>query len=261
MILSHKHKYIFLHCRKTAGSSICVSLARDLGPDDFMLSSLTEALQAGIALPERMINAAHAELRERGTLSQKLRMRGIRGAALRGATAKKLVLQRYRRLWNEKQPQHAYAETIAQAFPDAWARYPKFCVVRNPWTKMVSDYFWRTRGMATRPPFAKFVRAIETGDDLGGHIHLRYSDNWPLYTIDDILVVDHVIRFETLLPDLTAAFAKEGLTFDGWLPHAKGGHRPTSGKKADPRDFYTPELRDTVGRLFEREVTAFGYSF
>lgn len=261
MILSHAHRYIFLHCRKTAGSSICVSLARTLGPEDVMLSSLSEALAEGIALPQRMVSEAQAELAEHGTLRQKSRVLGLRGKQKRDITVKKLVLQRYRRLWNERQPQHAYAETIASAFPEEWTAFPKLCVVRNPWTKMVSDYFWRTREMPTRPDFASFVRAIETGDDLGGHIHLRYSDNWPLYSIDNQIVADHVIRFENLVPGLTSALAACGVDFDGWLPRAKGGHRPSKGNKADPMSFYTPELRDSVGRLFEREITAFGYRF
>lgn len=36
MIISHRHKFIFLHSLKTAGSSITLALAPFLGEDDFM---------------------------------------------------------------------------------------------------------------------------------------------------------------------------------------------------------------------------------
>ena len=257
MIISRKHRYIFLHCRKTAGSSICVSLARDLGEDEVILSALGETREFGIPLPQRMLDDARAELKETGKLKHRLRASGLRGKTMQGRMRKKLLLQRYRRLMNEQQPQHAWASSMAEHFPDDWAAFPKICVVRNPWTKMVSDYFWRTREMPTRPEFADYVAAIERGDHLGGHVHLRSA----MYTIDDQIIADHVVRFENLLPGLTDTLAALNIPFDGWLPRAKGDHRPKTGKKADPRSFYTPELRDTVGRMFEKEINAFGYTF
>ena len=261
MIISHKHRYIFLHCRKTAGSSICVSLARTLGPDDLQLSALSETQAEGIPFTARMLREAREEAKHNGSISEKLSMLGIRGSERRSQSIKKLTLARYRRMLGETQPQHAYATTISEHFPEAWSSYKKFCVVRNPWTKTVSDYFWRIKNTKTPPSFEDFVAAVERRDPLGGIVRVRYHDNWPLYTIDDQIVADEVIRFENLVPDLTAACARLSIPFDGWLPRAKGSHRPKSGKKSDPWSFYTPELRDTVGRLYEKEINAFGYRF
>ena len=81
------------------------------------------------------------------------------------------------------------------------------------------------------------------------------------HTIDNEIVADKVLRFESLQDDLSAACAELNIPFDGWLPRAKGSHRPKSGKRSDPRSFYTPELRDTVGELYEKEITTFGYTF
>ncbi|SMX48319.1 sulfotransferase family 2 domain-containing protein [Maliponia aquimaris] len=261
MIISYKYRYIFLHCRKTAGSSIAVSLARDLGPDDLQLSGLSETQAEGIRLTKRTHRDAAAQLRDVPRLRNSLALRGLRGRKLKDHVTKKLVLERYRTAWNEPQPQHAYAKTLASALPEEWASFAKFCVVRNPWTKTVSDYFWRTKNLSTPLSFAEFVRAIERGDPMGDIVRPRYHDNWPLYTIDNQIVADHVIRFETLVPGLTDTCARLGIPFDGWLPRAKGSHRPKTGAKADPFRFYTPELRDTVGRLYEREISTFGYTF
>lgn len=261
MIISYKHRYIFLHSRKTAGSSICVSLSRELGPDDLQLSALAETQAEGIALTDRVHRDAAAQLADHPRFSQRLALWGLKGADAKKKATRKLVLKHYAEAWNETQPQHAYASTIAQAFPKEWQDFKKFCVVRNPWTKTVSDYFWRIKNETSPPSFAEFVSAIERGDTLGDIVRVRYHDNWPLYTIDNEIIADEVVRFENLVPDLTQACAALDIPFDGWLPRAKGNHRPKSGKKADPLSFYTPELRDTVGRLYEREVQAFGYEF
>lgn len=261
MIISYRHRYIFLHCRKTAGSSICVSLARDLGPDDLQLSALSETLDAGIPLTSRVLRDAAAQARANRRLSTSIAMLGLRGRKTREHAIKKLVLERYRSAWDEPQPQHAYAETIARAFPEEWKTFRKFCVVRNPWTKTVSDYFWRIKNLSDPPSFAEFVGAIERGDPMGDIVRVRYHDNWPLYTIDNQVIADEVVRFENLVPGLTEACARLDIPFDGWLPRAKGNHRPKTGARADPLSFYTPELRDTVGRLYEKEIDTFGYSF
>lgn len=261
MIISHKYRYIFLHCRKTAGSSISVSLARDLGPEDLQLSGLTETLAEGIKLTDRLCHLATLEGRKSGRLGQKLALMSLRSKDARDRAHKNLALTYFRSILQEAQPQHAYADNIARAFSEEWASYRKFCVVRNPWTKTVSDYFWRIRDRANPPSFAEFVSAIERKDPLGDIVPIRYHDNWPLYTINDQIITDDTIRFEDLLPSLTKTLAKFDIPFDGWLPRAKGNHRPKTGKNADPFSFYTPELRDTVGRLYEKEIDAFGYRF
>ena len=45
MILSRKHRFIFLHNRKKAGSSVTVSLSRYLGPWDTQIGLHHEAME------------------------------------------------------------------------------------------------------------------------------------------------------------------------------------------------------------------------
>ena len=47
MIISHKHKFIFLHTPKTAGSSICAFFSQYIGDDD-ILNGWNHSLRNGI---------------------------------------------------------------------------------------------------------------------------------------------------------------------------------------------------------------------
>lgn len=261
MIVSHKHRVIFLHSRKTAGSSICVSLARNLGPDDLQLSGLSETFDAGIPYTDRVINEA-AEWQNRNQRFFQRIGRILPSSPERKARyTKSNLLKKYQQVLQESHPQHSYAASVQAAFPKEFTNYRKFSVVRNPWTKTVSDYFWRIKNVQSPPSFADFVRAIELGDSLNGVLRLRYHDNWPIYTIDNEIITDRMIRFESLADDLKETCSDFGIPFDGWLPNAKGNHRPKTGKKSSPASYYTNELRDTVGQLYENEINAFGYRF
>jgi hypothetical protein len=46
MIISHAHKFIFLHARKCAGSSVTAYLNPLLGPDDIQIRELISQLHA-----------------------------------------------------------------------------------------------------------------------------------------------------------------------------------------------------------------------
>lgn len=262
MILSHRHRYLFLHCRKTAGSSISVALARGLGPDDLQLSGLKETHEAGIAYTDRVYAEAR-RLKGRKPLTRAedwLHLSGILGADRRAERTRKRIHACYRAILGPY-PYHARAAAIAAAFPHEWAAYTKFCVVRNPWHRVVSDYHWRTRNSDTPPSFESFVKAIRDGETLGGIVPGE-PDNWPLYTIGDSIAVDHVIRFETLTRDLGTVLNGLGLDWDGWLPRAKARvtQTHTTARTASKDRLYTPELEQIVGDLFANEVAAFDYT-
>ncbi|KEO51736.1 sulfotransferase family 2 domain-containing protein [Thioclava pacifica] len=254
MILSHAHRFIFLHNRKTAGSSISVALARYLGPEDLQLSAIVETLRENIPLTARVKREANRQMN--GTLP----LFRLLGPKLYGRAVTRAIDHAYRPVLGRKPP-HSPAEKNAKAFPNEWQAYTKFCVVRNPWDKTVSDYFWRIKGESDPPSFEAYIHALAEGDTLGGIVPLEFHDNWPLYTIDDQIVADHVIRYETLKQGLNETLCAIGIEWDGWLPHAKGGTRKTSARKGDYRAQYNDETAGIVAKLYAREIAAHGYSF
>ena len=258
MILSHRHHFIFLHCRKTAGSSISAMLARYLGPEDLQLSGLKEAFDAGIPYTTRTCREAGMLPGRRRLIrmEDRLHLTGLLGPERRAKRIRKRIHSLYSNRLGPY-PYHARAAAVAEAFPDEWSSFAKFCVVRNPWDKAVSDYYWRTRNTDTPPSFEAFVKAMRDGEPLDGIVPGE-PDNWPLYTIDDQIAVDHVIRFENLTEDLGSVLSNLGIAWDGWIPHGK--KRVTRGSSdRSAVATYTPELTRIIGDLFEKEIEAFGY--
>ena len=68
MIVSHKHKFIFLKTRKTAGSSIQVTLAEHCGEDDIITGQYRLGIDdgshsAGLNMNKFFTNHPHPELK------------------------------------------------------------------------------------------------------------------------------------------------------------------------------------------------------
>jgi hypothetical protein len=253
MIISERNQLIVLHCRKAAGSSLCVSLARLLGPNDLQISALAETMALGIPLTRRVRRIAWRRTHGLLPLFYLLGPHAHRRALARAVDhAHRPVLGR--------KPPHATAAQVAAAFPREWSSFRKLAIVRNPWDKTVSDYHWRIQRLKTPPSFATYVEALIAGNDLGGIVPLLFHDNWPMYTINNQVVVDHVVRFEQLRQGLEEFFQDAAIAWDGWLPRSKGGHRP-SRAPGGYRSYYTPDLEGLVGHLYAAEIKQFGYQF
>lgn len=243
-----------MHCRKAAGSSIAASLAGHLGADDIHLGTWPEAFEHGVPPNRRAwLDLAHpaagtsfvARLLRRPPVAD----RGARIAALNGAQRLK-----YRSRLGHS-PEHAHAGRVRAAFPQAWRDYFKFCFVRNPFDRAVSDYLWRTRKTGDDTlTFAAFLDRLERRDFSSPTIP-RHFDNWPIYTIDNRIAVDFVGRFERLDEDLDRVFARLGLD-RGPLARSKSMRREDSY-----RAWYGAGERNRVEHLFANEIRQFEYSF
>lgn len=244
-----------MHCRKAAGSSIAASLAPYLGPDDIHLGTWPEAVGQGVppnrrALLDLLHPAAGASYAAR-LLRRPSRLadRAWRVAALNGAQRLK-----YRSRLGHS-PEHAYAARVRATFPEAWRDYFKFCFVRNPFDRAVSDYLWRTRKTGnTTLTFTEFLDQIDHGDFTSRTIP-RHFDNWPIYTVNDRIAVDFVGRFERLDEDLDRVFARLG------LDRRPLGRAKSMRRQGSYRDWYGDGERGLVERLFANEIRQFEYSF
>jgi chondroitin 4-sulfotransferase 11 len=153
---------------------------------------------------------------------------------------------------------HLFARDMQQYLgAEAWRRYFSFCFVRNPYSRLVSWYnmclerpvnafMWRVRREA--PTFYDFLC-------LEDRIVERTRFNQVDYVTDQHgrKIVNFIGNFESLSDDFDKVCTHLGLR--SRLPHLN------STAKVDYRTFYDERCREIVAKRFQRDLTAFGYSF
>lgn len=228
MIVSHRHRFIFVKTHKTAGSSVEVALSRHCGPDDILTPMLAEEeairAQPGYRGPQHFLLPWTQH-----------RPRDIAWAILRG--------RRRTRYYN-----HLAARYIRRHVgEDVWKSYYKFTIERNPWDKVVSAFEFHGLG--------------ERGGNLERWVlrgKAAHFSDWHLYSDDEgRLMVDHVCRFENLAGEMSDLGERLGLPEPLVLPHTKkkGGGRP------DRRELFTDAMRERIAADFAREIAHMGYEF
>ncbi len=168
--------------------------------------------------------------------------------------------------------------------PEQFDAYFKFAFVRNPWTRLASEY--RFRRSSIRAPFRTWVleRFPEPGfDDMWRHV-MPQSDY--LYERNGCAAVDFVGRFETLaadyrtvaerldveLPSLRRVNSTTDLGTLERLRHLGPGRglrsilAETFRKTFRPvparwQDFYDADTRAFVARFYAEDIERFGYRF
>ena len=256
MIISHKHKFIFIHCRKVAGSSIKVALASHLHRDDLLVGSWVDCFDNGIPFNKRALrdllhprSAVNLCLRMVSRPTQLLDNRHV-AWSVNGA-----IKEKYKGKLG-KYPEHGSAGRLQMFCGKHWDDYYKFCFVRNPFDRVVSEYIWVTKTRKLKGlSFSDFVKALKDPYENTGIVNPNFN-NWPMYTINDKLVVDRVARFENLSEDFNSIAEEIGLEINGKLPHAKNNLR-----RFDYRSWYSTDDKVVVKELFEKEINQFNYEF
>ena len=226
MIISHRHRFIFLKTHKTAGSSLETWLSGQCGPDDIVSTMDPEA--PGHEPRNWIGNGPLGRLYQRH-----LRVRKI--------------VHRDSRLLGKHYYQHMTASRIRKLIgQDVWNHYFKFCFERDPWDKVVSFYWWKMRNRDQAEPFSDWIRYKQLPVD---------SD---LYGIDGQVAVDCIGRFEHLGDHFAAILRHLGLQVPDPLPRIKTGVNPS------PRpypDYYNDVDRDYIQQRFAPEIELMGYRF
>lgn len=147
-------------------------------------------------------------------------------------------------------------------------RYFRFGFVRNPWDRAVSAYeFARAGGTEWVRPipdpvygsetfasFDRFVREWLVGASLD-EIDVVFRPQWTFLCDEQgRLLVDHVGRVERFADDLAVVEDALGRPI-----------RPERLNQTDravrSADYYTPETRDMVADVYQRDIEMFGYEF
>ncbi|MBL6449337.1 sulfotransferase family 2 domain-containing protein [Fulvivirga sp. 29W222] len=228
MIISHKHRFIFIKTQKTASTSVEIALSKFCGEHD-------------------IISSVHTDEKIR----KKLGYRGPQNIRVPFSKYSKLdwlefIYTRKRTVFYD----HMAASDIMRFVDvDVWNSYYKFCFERNPYDKIISWYYW-TRHLHKQNTVKEF---IETG--MGSKIR-----GFNLYTIDSIPVVDKIYKYEEMEESLKHIGDVLGLDTPIELPL----ERAKSHTRKDRRR-YTEVLSESeaewVSKIFAREIRYLNYDY
>jgi hypothetical protein len=230
LIISHKHRYIFVKTSKTAGTSVEIALSKHCGPDDIITP---------ISLEDEVERRALGYPGPQNHLADYWHY-GLRDWARRRRHGRQRL-----RFYNHM----SSAEIRAIIPPDIWNEYFKFCVERNPWDRVMSLYHYRYP-TEPRPSIDNFLKTNQ-------HFSLKDRGRG-LYTINDKIVVDHVCRYDNLAGELEMVRQRVGISEPLVLPRAKSRFR---ADKRHYREVLTPEAREIIERDFTFEIAQFGFMF
>lgn len=229
MIISHKHKFIFIKTRKTAGTSLEIALSSFCGENDIITpidSDDEKAREASGGLGPRNFKLPFSK----HTTKEKL------GILFGG-------------------PRKAYFNHIsaqeAKAFigDNVWDSYYKFCFERNPFDKVLSQYY--ARGGDAQ--FGNVMGYLKSGEVA----RLRGYD---MYSVRRNVAVDDVFKFEEMNEALESISNKLNLNTLLEMPKYKAkGTRRTD--KRHYSEVLTKEEKDLISIIFAREIKLLGYEF
>jgi hypothetical protein len=233
MLVSHRRNFIYTKTFKTAGTSVEVHFEPYCVPVD-------ENWTMSHGRDERVSKAGIV---------------GYRGSNWKQAT-----------WWN-----HMPAREIRDRLgPDKWESYFKFCVVRNPFDKAVSNFYYTTGEKNPKGWFQQAKWRVRSAFRQKSVQFLQFEfERWlwhgglgvdrDKYMIDGEFCVDDFIFFEHLEEDVRRICERLSLPFDSdRLPRLKTSQRP---KTYSTHEHYTPAAVEMVASAFDVEIETFGYAF
>ncbi|MGV7223493.1 MAG: hypothetical protein ACQ9MH_18430, partial [Nitrospinales bacterium] len=229
LIISPHYLFILLHTQKSAGTSIDIALSKFCGEDDIItpISSYDEPkrVQYGSRGPQNCF-VSYSKYSCKDWIQS--------------------FIERKRRRFYNHIPAYDIRRWIGE---EIWKSYYKFCFERNPWDKAISRYSFCA---------ALSKKKISPEEFLWKKEEIPNLSNYPIYTIDDKVVVDRVCYFENLSQEIEDITCHLGLPEVLVLPKAKVGFRKD---KRPYQEIIGKKERGLIQTLCQKEIDLFGYTF
>jgi hypothetical protein len=226
VIVSHRHRFVFVKTRKTAGTSLEIGLSRLCGPDDVVTELMPD---------DEELRAAFGGVPPQHQL---VPLRRHRPGDLVG-----LVRGEPRLRFRNHAPASFIERYVGRR---VWGSYLTFTIERNPFDRAISRYWWQARDQTAPPALSRFI--ARTPPD-------RLS-NWTLYARGDSIDVDVVLRYEHLEEDLARLSERLGVEVELPGVRAKGSHRRDRRHYSEVLD---EPSRRRIEEVCRREIERFGY--
>jgi len=133
---------------------------------------------------------------------------------------------------------------------EQWNSYYKFAVERNPWDKVVSQYFWKIKKFETPPTFEKWLYK--------GSLIPR---DWKLYTKNNQVMLDKIIQYSNLHQELIDMFNNK-FNLELTQEMLDNTDVKVGFRKKHYTEMYTDQsLIDNVAEKFKKEIKYFDYKY
>jgi len=225
MIISHKHKFIFIKTHKTAGTSMEIALSSICGPDDIITP----------------ISGKDQKIRE------SFNFRGPQNYHYKKSNYSVKDWLKY--LLKREQAGYynhiSAAEIKTKVSEDIWSNYYKFAFERNPYDKLISWFYWFGRDFDSMDKFIEEGEAIKV-------------KGRELYCIHNEIALDKIYLYENIPEALVDISQILKLDRPLNLPRKKS----KSHTRKDNRPYnqvLTKSQKDWVKTTYAWELAQFGY--
>lgn len=154
--------------------------------------------------------------------------------------------------------QHLLATQIREEVGQAiFQEYYKFSVVRNPFTKTVSQYLYMSRredlrdflNMKKNATFIEYLHLISQKE----HVQWKPQVDFVLDENNKPLL-DDIIKLEKIKENYAYLTSKVGVSFNGLSHHNKGNYEAF-------KDYHTKESIDIISEIYKKDIEYFNYEY
>ena len=240
MIISHKHKFIFIKTAKVGGTSVEIALSSIIGEEDIITPNSPE---------DEVLRTEYGYLGPRNYKKSVKEMAPLDWLLV----IKRMVLGPRTAIWPHKFRHHSRADEVQRLIGSAtWDSYFKFTIERTPFDKTVSMHSYFNRARKTPTSFADYFEKGLVG--LASDFD-RYSN------IGGTVIVDRILRYENLANELSELSREHGWPEDIGLLLRGITTKSTYRQKGSVSKLYTPQMKQEVEIAFAREIMLLGYEF
>lgn len=164
-----------------------------------------------------------------------------------------------------KETRHFPAFVYRAINPRKFAKYFTFGIVRNPWDRAVSAFYYLKQGgksssdqawaeahLADFDDFDGFVKGWLSDNNLFKGVHFQPQHHFLCDSAGQIMV-QHIVKLERIERDFSQISVRLGIN--------NALRRDNTSAHEDYRQYYTEESMEIVRRVYRRDIETFGYHF